>query len=212
MDILENPGLRGRAFVDTLASLGDTLEDGPSWGQLGANMGQHGPAWGHLGANLGPTWANLDQLGPTWANLGPTWDQLGAHLGPTWGNLGQLGATWGQLKPAWANRSHCGLTWGQLEANMNPKIIGKPLFFLGFSNILKKSLEAFWNALADHLGTPWGRLGRLWGRLGRLWGRLGKPWERLGRSFWEDLPWKTLGKPGKTLPESTFARKTCESP
>ena len=30
MDIWENLGLRGRAFVNTLASLGNTLEDGPS--------------------------------------------------------------------------------------------------------------------------------------------------------------------------------------
>ena len=30
VDILENLSLRGRAFVDALASLGDTLEDGPS--------------------------------------------------------------------------------------------------------------------------------------------------------------------------------------
>ena len=50
-----NPGLRGKAFVDALASLGDTLEDGPSWGQLGANMSQLEPTWGHLGTNLGPT-------------------------------------------------------------------------------------------------------------------------------------------------------------
>ena len=28
MDTWENPRLRGRAFVDALASLGDTLEDG----------------------------------------------------------------------------------------------------------------------------------------------------------------------------------------
>ena len=65
VDILENPGLRGRAFVETLASFGDTFEDGSSWGQLGANMRQHGPTWGYLGANLGPIRANLDQLGQT---------------------------------------------------------------------------------------------------------------------------------------------------
>ena len=151
MDILENPGLRGRAFVDTSASLGDTLEDGPSREQLGTNNGQHRITWGHLGANLGPTGINLDQLGPTWANLGPTWGQLGptwanmaplwtqlgVHLGPTWANLDQLGPIWIQLKPAWTKMSQCRPTWGQLEAHTDLKIMEKLLFFLSFSNILR---------------------------------------------------------------------------
>ena len=149
----------------------------------------------------------MGQLG---ANLGPTWGQLGANMGPTWGllgaNLGQLGALWGQPRPAWANTSQRGLIWGQLEATMDGEIIEKPLFFLGFSNILKKSLEAFWNALGDPLGTPWGALGdalgRPGGRLGKHWGSLGRPGARLGKPFFEDLPWKTLGKPRKTSQKS----------
>ena len=101
VDGLKNMRFPGRAFVDALASLGDTLEDEPSWGHLGANMRQHGPTWGHLGANLGPTWANLDQLG----QHGPTWGQLGLNLGPTWANMGQLG-------------TNLGPTWGSLGANL----------------------------------------------------------------------------------------------
>ena len=104
MDILENLSLRGKAFVNALASFGDTVKDGPSWGQLGANMSQ-------LGAILGPTWGQRDQVGPTWANmrqlganLGPTWDPLGAILGATWPNMGQHEAN---LEP----------TWGSLGAN-----------------------------------------------------------------------------------------------
>ena len=53
--------LRGKAFVDALASLGDNLGDGPSWANLEptrANMGQ-------LGAILGQLGINLDHLGPT---------------------------------------------------------------------------------------------------------------------------------------------------
>ena len=98
MDILENESLRGRAFVDALLSLGETLEDGPSLSQLAANMSQHGPTWSHLGAHLVRTWANLGQLEPTWVNmrqlgvnLGPTYGQLGANLDPHGPTLGQLG-------------------------------------------------------------------------------------------------------------------------
>ena len=118
---------------------------GPCWGQLGTNLAQ-----------LGPTWANIRRLG---ANLGPTWNQLGVLLGPIWANLGQPGPTWGQLRPAWANMSQREPTWGQLKANMDEKIIEKPLFFLGFFNTLRKSLEASGNALGDPLVTPWGALG-----------------------------------------------------
>ena len=35
---------------------------GPSWGQLGPNMGKHGPSWAYLEAKLGLTWT---QHGPT---------------------------------------------------------------------------------------------------------------------------------------------------
>ena len=160
MDILENPGLRGRAFVDALASLGDTLEDGPSWGQLGANMSQLEPTWGHIGANLGPTWANLDQLGPTCANLGPTWGptwlnmgQHGAKLGPRWGslgaNLGQLGSTWAQLvlktgqggsrqpqdKSREANRSNFLRLLPVVHPLKHRKNLCFSCFFRGFSSI-----------------------------------------------------------------------------
>ena len=98
MNILENESLRGRAFVDALVSLGETLEDGPSLSQLAANMSQYGPTWSHFGAHLVRTWANLGQLEPTWVNmrqlgvnLGPTYGQLGANLDPHGPTLGQLG-------------------------------------------------------------------------------------------------------------------------
>ena len=165
--------------MDALASLGDTLKDGPSRGQLGANMSQLEPTWSHLGAHLGPTWAKLGQLGPTCANLGPTWGQLGTNLeptwgalGPTWGNMGptwhqlgahlepiranldQLGPTRSQLRPAGTNMSRRGPTWGQLKAIMDEKIIEKPLFFLGFFDTSRKSLKACGDALGEPLGTP----------------------------------------------------------
>ena len=143
--------------VPTWGQLGTNL--GPTWDQFGptwANLGQHVPTWGQLGANLGPTWG---QLGPTWANMGPTWGQLGIHLGPTWAILGQLGPTWGLLRPARANMSQRGPTWGQLEANMELTIIEKPLFFLGFFNISRKSWGPCGNAWGGPLGTPRGDLG-----------------------------------------------------
>ena len=216
MDIWENLGLRGRAFGNTLASLGDTWEDGPSRGTLGVNMGQLAailrPTWGQLG----PTWTNSGQHGPTWgqlaANLVPTWANMGQHgakLGPSWGslgaNLGQLGPICNQLQPAGANISQRRPTWGQLEAHEVLKIIEKTLFFLGFSSILKKSLESFGKAFGgpfrDTLGSLWGRLGRLWGRLGKLWACLGRPWGRLGGT-----PGRTFGFPWRNLLERPSRR------
>ena len=76
---------------------------------------------------------------------------------------------------------------------MDVKIIEKPLFFLGFFNISRKSLEVIGNALGQPLGTPWGALGDA---LGTPWEALGTPWEALG------TPWKALGDfLGKTLEE-----------
>ena len=84
----------------------------------------------------------------------------------------------------WAN---LGPTWGQLDANVDLKIIEKPLFFLGFFIILKKFLEAFGNAFGDPLGTPWGGLGDALGGFGDA---LGGPWDdRVG----------LLGGPGAAL-------------
>ena len=100
MDTLENPGLRGRAFVDALARLGDALESladalgslGEAFGSLGNALESLGDASGgrldvlklvgranmrQLGANFGPTsgqlGGNMSQHEPTWAKLGPTW-------------------------------------------------------------------------------------------------------------------------------------------
>ena len=114
--------------------------------------------------------------------------------------------------------SQCGPTWGQLETNMGLKIIEKPLFFLGFFNISKKSLEALGNALEDAWGGPgdaWGNLGGTLGDFLRTRGRLevpaARPWGRLG-----GLPgnlgtprgtcWKALGAPRGTNIESTWAK------
>ena len=128
--------------------------------------------------------------------MGPTWGQVGAHFGPTWTNLGQLGPMWNQLQPAWASISHRRPTWCKFEAHTDLKIFEKQLFFLGFSDIFKKSLESFGKALGDALRRLWGRLGRLWGRLGKLWGCLGRPWGRLGGT-----PGRTLGFPWRNLLE-----------
>ena len=80
--------------------------------------------------------------------------------------------------------SQHGPTWGQLKANMDLKIIEKPLFFLGFFDILRKSLKALGNALGDSLGMPWGGLGYAWeglgDALGGLGGAFGAPWEAFG--------------------------------
>ena len=149
-----------------------------------------------LGANLGPTWG---ALGPIWAKMGPTWDQLGAHLGQTLGNLGQLGPTWEQLGPAWAKMKQRRPTWGQLEARTDVKIIEKPLFFLGFSNNLKKSFKSFGNVFGDPLGTPWGAFGDAWAGLGAALGSLGGALGGLGNAL-GDLSWKTcLGRPWESL-------------
>ena len=56
---------------------------------------------------------------------------------------------------------------------MDMKIMQKPLFFLGFFNILRKSVEVFGNTLEIPLGMPWGSLEDAWGRLGDARGRLG---------------------------------------
>ena len=69
--------------------------------------------------------------------------------------------------------SRRGPTWGQLKAIMDEKIIEKPLFFLGFFDTSRKSLEALGNALGYPLGTPWGALGDARGALGDAWGGLG---------------------------------------
>ena len=77
---------------------------------------------------------------------------------------------------------------------MDVKIIGKPLFFLSFFNISRKSLEVIGNALGQPLGTPWGALGDA---LGTPWEALGTPWKALGtpwKTFWENLG-KTLEEP-----------------
>ena len=73
-----------------------------------------------------------------------------------------------------------GPTWGQLEKKMDLKINGKPLFFLGFFNVFRKSLEAFGNVLVNPLGTPWGTFGDAWGILGDAMGSLGDPLGDLG--------------------------------
>ena len=66
--------------------------------------------------------------------------------------------------------------WGR---NIYAKIIEKTLFFLSFFDILRKSLEAFGNALEGFLGMP----GEPLGTPGEA---LGTPWEALG-TFWEGL-------------------------
>ena len=73
--IMENPGLRGRAFVDALASLGDMLEDGPRRNTRGRafvdilqNPSLRGRAFVDALASLGAILENW----PSWAQLEPT--------------------------------------------------------------------------------------------------------------------------------------------
>ena len=65
--------------------------------------------------------------------------------------------------------------WGQLEKKLDLQIIEKPLFFLSFFDVLKKSLEAFGNTLANPSGMPWGAFGDAWEGLGDALGSLGDP-------------------------------------
>ena len=132
--------------------------------------------------------------------MGLTWGQLGANLGPTWANLGQLGPIWNQLRPTWANMSQRRPTWVQFGARTDLKIIGKPLFFPGFSSIFKQPLKSFGTALGHSLGTPWGAFGDAWGALGVALGSFGAALGGLGEtlgtpwgSFLEE-PWVFLGK------------------
>ena len=103
---------------------------------------------------------------------------------------------WNQLQPAWANISQRRPTWGQFEAHTDLKIIEKPLFFLGFSNIFKKSLESFGKALGDPLGTPWGAFGDAWGGFGAALGSFGAALGGLGDALGALLegPWEFLGR------------------
>ena len=85
---------------------------------------------------------------------------------------------------------------------MDPKIIEKPLFFLGFSYISQKSLEAFWNALGESLGTPWGGLGGALEALGAALGGFGDALGSLGNALGGlsgktclGRPWGSLGRP-----------------
>ena len=81
---------------------------------------------------------------------------------------------------------------------MDPKIIEKLLFFMGFSYISKKSLEAFWNALEEPLGTPWGGLGVALGALGAALGSFGDALGSLGNAL-GGLSGKTcLGRPPRS--------------
>ena len=85
---------------------------------------------------------------------------------------------------------------------MDPKIIEKPLFFFGFSYISQKSLEAFWNALGEPLGTPWGGLGAALGALGAALGSFGDALGSLGNALGGlsgkicfGRLWESLGRP-----------------
>ena len=118
--------------------------------------------------------------------------------------------------------SQRGSTLRQVKANMDLKIIEKPLFFLGFFNTLRKSLEALGNALGDPLGAPWGAREDAWGGLGDALGGLGDALGGLGGALGslgaalgdplEDLlggPWKNLRRTSfMERPESTLLPKT----
>ena len=87
---------------------------GPTWGQLGSNLGALGPTWSQAGANLGclgPHFADLGaKLAPTWAVLGPSWRQLGPSWDDFEANFHHLEAILGPLRPP----------QGQHGANFDP--------------------------------------------------------------------------------------------
>jgi len=76
----------------------------PSWGHLGAILGQLGAILGHLGAHFGPwvpSWVPAP-IAITFCQLvsGPNKGPLGAILGPLGAFPGHLGASWGHLGPS----------------------------------------------------------------------------------------------------------------
>ena len=75
---------------------------------------------------------------------------------------------------------------------MDLKFIAKPLFFLGFFDIFRKSLKALGNAIGNALGTPWRGLGDALGGLGDALGGLGDALGGLGGAL-EGPSWRTLG-------------------
>ena len=105
-------------------------------------------------------------------------------------------------------------TWSQLEANIYAKIIEKPLFFPGFSNIFKKSLESFGKALGDSLGMPWGAFGDAWGGFGAALGSFGAALGGLGDALGALLgkpALEDLGKAWKDPPRNHVRAKTSKS-
>ena len=91
--------------------------------------------------------------------------------------------------------SRRGPTWGQLQAIMDEKIIEKPLFFLGFFDTSKKSLEALGDALGDFLESLGGALGTPGEPLGMPW----KPYVDAGEGQTQGQARKGRPKAGPSL-------------
>ena len=85
--------------------------------------------------------------------------------------------------------SQRGPTWGALKPIMDKKIIEKPMFFLGFFDTSKKSLEALGDALGDLLESLGGALGTPWEPLGMPW----RPYVDAGEGQTHGLSWGQLG-------------------
>ena len=119
---------------------------------------------------------------------------------------------WNQLQPPRANISQRRPTWGQFEAHTDLKIIEKQLFFIGFSNIFKKSLESFGKALGDPLGTPWGAFGDAWGGFGAALGSFGAALGGLGDALGALLGKTCLGRPWESLERPSQNPRSREKP
>ena len=152
---------------------GSDLE--PSWGPLGAVLGDLGASWGRLGAVLGPAWGHL---GASCGLLGASLGHLGAILGPF---LVFEGAFAGMLKNAQKPNTYCvfGPSGGPRERQVGAKLgqVGPKLGQVGHKLGSSWHLEAMLQSSCHHLAV----LTRLGAVLEATWPNLSRQRGRLGR-------------------------------
>ena len=153
METLANPGLRGRAFVDALSSLGD------AWGSRGHATGALETPRGRFGRSLGTPWEAIwglprspgrfgvsqtgqhgsseGQLGDNMNQHEPTKSQHGANLEPTRANLGPTRPTRDNLRITSDQHGPTRANWGQLGSNLGRANPEKTAFRLDGNTIFK---------------------------------------------------------------------------
>ena len=140
-----------------------------------------GPTWSQLGANLGPTWANLGQPGANMSQHGPTGHQRGANLEPTWDCMGQLGHLRANMDVAKPEKLAFRLDGSTIFTNCT--------FHHGNAlEALRGRVGKPWGRPGEPFGQPWGRLGRPWGTPGRAMGDANGGQAKQGRSEAEPRP------------------------